>query len=116
MGVIAAGCAGFLSLDVLSDVTNVGSLVAFSLVCITVLYLRRRDPALAQPFRVPLYPVTPVAGALMCLVLLMSLLSVPATRNFFVVYIVLGIVVYFLYGIRHSRLSKGLTATPDAVD
>ncbi len=116
VGVIAASCAGFLSLDVLSDVTNVGSLVAFGLVCVTVLYLRRRDPGLVRPFKVPLYPLVPILGGLMCFVLLMSLLSVPATRNFFMVYIVLGIVVYFLYGIRHSRLAKGLTATPDAVE
>ena len=71
------------------------------------MYLRWQSPELARPFKTPLFPVTPVLGALMCLVLLMSLISVPATRNFFLVYIALGIVVYFAYGIRNSRLTKG---------
>lgn len=112
VGVIVCCAAGFLGLDVLGDVTNVGSLAAFALVCITVMYLRWSSPGLARPFKTPLFPVTPILGALMCLVLLMSLISVPATRNFFLVYLAMGIVVYFLYGIRNSRLSKGLAAAP----
>ena len=43
----------------------------------------------------------------MCLILLMSLMAVPVTRNFFGIYLAVGVVVYFLYGIRHSRLTKG---------
>jgi basic amino acid/polyamine antiporter, APA family len=106
VGIAAMGAAGFLSLDALSDLTNVGSLTAFTLVCVTVIYLRIHDPALKRPFRTPLYPLTPILGALMCLVLVMSLMSTPATRNFFLIYLAGGIVVYFAYGIRSSKLGR----------
>src|SRR5471030_847943 len=108
VGVVACGAAGFLSLDVLSDVTNVGSLAAFVLVCVTVIYLRFSSPDLIRPFRTPLFPITPILGALMCVVLLMSLMAVPATRNFFLAYLAAGIVIYFAYGIWHSKLGKGI--------
>lgn len=108
VGIAAMGAAGFLSLDALSDLSNVGSLAAFALVCITVIYLRRSDPGLVRPFRTPLYPVVPILGALMCAVLLMSLMSTPATRNFFLIYLVVGIAVYFGYGIRASKLGRGV--------
>jgi basic amino acid/polyamine antiporter, APA family len=107
VGVCAAGAAGFTSLDSLSNLTNVGSLAAFAIVCITVLYLRYTSPDMKRPFRAPFSPVTPVIGALMCLFLLMSLMSHAATRNFFLIYLVVGIGVYFTYGIRHSKLAKG---------
>ncbi len=112
VGAIVSGATGFLSLDVLGDVTNVGSLTAFALVCITVMYLRWSNPGLARPFRTPLYPAVPILGAVMCAVLLMSLMAVPVTRNFFLVYLAVGVVVYFLYGIRHSRLTKDPALTP----
>jgi APA family basic amino acid/polyamine antiporter len=107
VGVCAAGAAGFTSLDALADLTNVGSLAAFAMVCITVLYLRWAAPDLPRPFRAPLSPLTPAIGALMCLFLLMSLMSNAHTRNFFVGYLVIGIAIYFVYGLRHSKLAKG---------
>lgn len=111
VGAAAMLAAGFLSLDALSDLSNVGSLAAFALVCITVIYLRRSDPDLVRPFRTPLYPVVPILGAIMCVVLLMSLMSTPATRNFFLIYLAVGIAVYFLYGIRASKLGRGVLVT-----
>jgi APA family basic amino acid/polyamine antiporter len=108
VGFAAMLAAGFLSLDALSDLANVGSLAAFALVCLTVIYLRRSEPNLIRPFRTPLYPVVPILGALMCLLLLMSLMSTENTRNFFLIYLVGGIVIYFLYGIRKSKLGRGI--------
>jgi len=108
VGIAAMLAAGFLSLDALSDLANVGSLAAFALVCITVIYLRRSEPNLIRPFRTPLFPLVPILGALMCLLLLMSLMSTENTRNFFLIYLVGGIVVYFLYGIRKSKLGRGI--------
>ena len=108
VGIAAMGAAGFLSLDALSDLSNVGSLAAFALVCITVIYLRRSEPNLVRPFRTPLFPTVPILGALMCLVLLMSLMSSSATATFFSIYLVVGIVIYFLYGIRMSALGRGV--------
>ena len=111
VGIAAMGAAGFLSLDALSDLSNVGSLAAFALVCITVIYLRRSDPDLVRPFRTPLFPLVPILGAIMCAILLMSLMSTPATRNFFLIYLAVGIAVYFLYGIRSSKLGRGIVVT-----
>lgn len=107
VGIVAAAFAGFMSLDALSALTNVGSLAAFGMVCLTVLYLRVNAPELSRPFRVPLYPLTPVLGAAMCAFLLLSLIAHDGTRNFFLVYLAGGIVVYFVYGLRHSKLGKG---------
>jgi basic amino acid/polyamine antiporter, APA family len=108
VGVAACGAAGFMSLAALSDLTNVGSLAAFALVCITVIYLRISSPKLTRPFKTPLYPITPILGAVMCLVLLMSLMAGAATRNFFLVYLAGGVVIYFAYGIWNSKLGKGV--------
>lgn len=108
VGIAAMICAGFMSLDKLSDVTNVGSLAAFALVCITVIYLRSTHKEMARPFRTPLYPVVPILGAIMCAILLLSLMAGEHTRNFFFIYIVIGIIVYFVYGIRASKLGRGI--------
>lgn len=107
VGVVASGFAGFMSLDALADLTNVGSLAAFAMVCITVLYMRFAAPDLKRPFRTPLFPLVPIMGALMCLFLLMALMARHATRNFFLIYLAAGVVVYFLYGLRSSKLGKG---------
>jgi APA family basic amino acid/polyamine antiporter len=109
IGAAAAGFAGFMSLDALNDLTSVGSLTAFAIVCITVIYLRVADPQLARPFRTPFFPVTPILGAVMCLLLLLSLMAVPTTRNFFLVYLGVGLVIYFAYGMWNSKLGRGLT-------
>jgi APA family basic amino acid/polyamine antiporter len=109
VGVIAAACAGFLSLETLSDVTNVGTLAAFTIVCGTVIYLRITHKSMARPFRTPFYPVVPILGIVMCLVLLLSLMAVPATRNFFLYYLGGGILIYFVYGMWFSKLGRGET-------
>jgi APA family basic amino acid/polyamine antiporter len=108
VGIVAAGFAGFRSLDALSDLSNVGSLTAFALVCLTVVYLRVSSPGLTRPFRTPLFPFTPIMGALMCVLLLMSLMATPATRNFFLSYLVGGILVYFVFGLWNSKLNRGV--------
>ncbi len=107
VGVVAAGFAGLMSLDSLADLTNVGSLAAFAIVCLTVLYMRIAEPGLKRPFRTPFFPFVPLLGAAMCVFLLMALMANAATRHFFVVYLVGGMVVYFAYGMRHSKLARG---------
>jgi APA family basic amino acid/polyamine antiporter len=107
VGAVASGFAGFMSLDNLANLTNVGSLAAFAIVCITVIYMRITAPELKRPFRTPGYPLTPILGALMCVFLVMSLMAIPVTRNFFLVYLGGGIVLYFLYGLWNSKLGKG---------
>lgn len=115
-GVLAASAAGFMSLDALADLTNVGSLAAFAIVCLTVIYMRVTAPNLKRPFRTPLYPLTPIMGALMCLFLLMALMANEHTRSFFLIYLGGGVVVYFIYGLWNSKLGKGeivVGAEPD---
>jgi APA family basic amino acid/polyamine antiporter len=111
VGVVAAGFAGFMSLDALADLTNVGTLAAFAIVCFTVIYLRYARPKLARPFRTPLFPVTPILGAIMCLFLLMSLMANPETRNFFAWYLAGGALLYFAYGMWNSKLGRGIVVT-----
>jgi basic amino acid/polyamine antiporter, APA family len=108
VGIAAAGAAGFMSLDSLAELSNVGSLAAFCIVCVTVIYLRYHNPGLARPFRTPLFPITPILGTVMCLILLMSLMAVEATRNFFLIYLGVGILIYFAYGMWNSKLGKGI--------
>ena len=108
VGVIACGFAGFMGLDELANLTNVGTLFAFAIVCITVVYLRYARPEVVRHFKTPLFPFTPIAGAAMCLFLLMSLIAHEGTRNFFLVYLAGGIVLYFAYGMWHSKLGKGI--------
>ena len=110
VGVAVAVAAGFLSIDVLSNVTNVGSLAAFAIICATVIYLRFAQPKLHRPFRTPLFPVTPILGLVMCLILLMSLMADPATRDFFLIYTSVGFVGYFCYGFWRSKAGAELRA------
>ncbi len=116
VGLVVATWAGTLSLDALANLTNVGSLAAFAIVCVTVIFLRMTRPDMKRPFRVPLYPVVPILGAVMCLYLMYPLLSDPEARPFFEIsfttaqfffwYLVLGMVFYFAFGMWNSRLAK----------
>ncbi len=106
VGAIAAAFAGALGISDLSNYTNVGTLAAFAIVCLTVLYLRASHPKLERPFRTPLFPVVPILGAAMCLLLIMSIMADVKTRYFFGWYLGVGIIVYFLYSMRNSQLER----------
>jgi APA family basic amino acid/polyamine antiporter len=92
VGALACYFAGFMGLDQLANLTNIGTLAAFTIVCITVLYLRYARPDMKRPFKTPLFPLTPALGAIMCVFLLMSLIAHEETRNFFLIYLVGGFV------------------------
>ena len=66
MGIAVALTAGLVPLGALADATSIGTLFAFALVNVAVIYLRRNRPELKRTFRVPLFPLTPILGALMC--------------------------------------------------
>jgi APA family basic amino acid/polyamine antiporter len=108
VGVLALGFAGFMGLDNLAKLTNVGTLVAFIIVCGTVLYLRYARPKMKRPFKTPLFPLTPLFGVVMCVILLMSLMAHDDTRNFFLIYLAGGTLLYFVYGMWNSKLAKGI--------
>jgi APA family basic amino acid/polyamine antiporter len=113
VGLLACGFAGFMGLDALANLTNVGTLAAFAIICITVIYLRFARPNMKRPFNLPMpvMIIVSVLGGLMCIFLLMSLMAHVPTRNFFLVYLGIGFVIYFLYGIWNSKLGRGITVT-----
>jgi APA family basic amino acid/polyamine antiporter len=82
---------------------NIGTLFAFILVSIGVIVLRVREPDRPRPFRVPGYPVTPILSALACFALIMGLERSNWLRLF--IWLAIGLVVYFGYSIRHSKLA-----------
>ena len=105
VGFVTAVAAGFFDINVLGDMTSVGTLAAFAIVCLSVIYLRRAAPELPRGFKVPLYPVLPVLGILSCLYLITT---VPwNVLQFFLWYMLGGMVLYFVYGMRHSNLQHG---------
>jgi len=94
----------------LADLTNIGTLFAFLLVCLGVIILRRKDANRPRPFRVPLVPLFPVLGVIFCFVLMLSL-PIETWIRFFV-WLAIGLCIYFLYGIRHSKLRHGIDVGP----
>ncbi|MBM3906958.1 MAG: amino acid permease [Gemmatimonadetes bacterium] len=90
------------------DLTNIGTLAAFAVVCIGVLALRIREPDRPRPFRVPFLPVVALGGAGAC-VFVMKGLPISAWIGF-AVWMTLGLIIYFTYGVRHSVLRRGTDA------
>src|SRR6184192_4514817 len=105
-GIIVGGVAMLTDIGSLADLTNIGTLFAFLLVCLGVIILRRKDATRPRPFRVPLVPLFPVLGVIFCFVLMLSL-PIETWIRFFV-WLAIGLCIYFLYGIRHSKLRHGI--------
>jgi basic amino acid/polyamine antiporter, APA family len=102
-GVVVALLAGFVPLSTLAELVNIGTLFAFVLVSIGVVILRRTRPDLHRAFRVPFVPLLPLASVLACVYLMLNLPAETWIR--FVVWMVIGIALYFVYGRRHSRFA-----------
>ena len=105
VGVIVACAAGFFDINTLGDMTSVGTLAAFGIVCLTVIWLRRTHPDIPRGYRVPLYPVLPALGILSCFALIFTVET--RVLIFFAWYTGAMIVLYFVYGMRNSELAKG---------
>ncbi len=103
-GIAVATLSAILPLDTLLQLVNIGTLLAFVIVCLAVLVMRRANPDAVRPFRCPFVPVTPVLGALLCFVLMLSLPSGNWLR--LLVWLLVGFVIYFFYGRHHSVLAK----------
>ncbi|GBG13193.1 basic amino acid/polyamine antiporter, APA family [Novimethylophilus kurashikiensis] len=101
-GFIISLIAGFFPLGELAETVNIGTLASFVMVCVGVIVLRIRQPDLHRPFKNPWNPLIPVLGIASCLALMAFLPS--ATWHRFLVWIVIGVVVYFIYSVRHSKL------------
>jgi APA family basic amino acid/polyamine antiporter len=104
VGVVCALLAGFVEFGTLEEMVNIGTLFAFLLVSIGVVVLRRTRPDLPRGFKVPLVPYVPILAVLSCLWLMVNL-SVETWLRF-VVWMLLGLVMYFAYGRRHSLVGR----------
>lgn len=105
-GVVVGIVAMVVDIGSLADLTNIGTLFAFVLVCLGVVVLRRTNPERRRPFRVPFVPLFPIIGVLLCLILMLSLPLLTWMRFF--CWLAIGMVIYFLYGVRHSKLRHGI--------
>ena len=101
-GVVVAIVAGFTPIQILGEMTSIGTLFAFVIVCAAVLILRARRPDAHRPFRVPGGPVFPVLGVLSCVYLMVNLTVMTWVR--FLVWLDLGMIIYWFYGRTHSPL------------
>ncbi|MBV8666792.1 MAG: amino acid permease [Burkholderiaceae bacterium] len=106
--VLTAIPAALVPLDVLADLVSMGTLVAFTVVSVSVMILRRTRPDMARGFRVPFYPITPILSILFCLYLIIGLPI--QTFVLFGVWLTLAIIFYFGYSVRHSALENGRAA------
>ncbi|MGE5479749.1 MAG: amino acid permease [Chloroflexota bacterium] len=103
-GIFVGILAAFLPLRVLAELVNIGTLLAFVIVCSAVLVMRKTHPNAERPFRSPLFPWVPIAGIVFCAILMFSLPSENWLRLF--VWLAIGFIIYFTYGRKHSELAK----------
>lgn len=103
-GTVAAVVAGLFPLGILGELVSIGTLMAFMIVCVGIIVLRRTRPDLPRPFRTPLVPFIPIAGALISLVQMAALPGASWTR--LGVWVVIGIIIYFAYGKKRDNSSN----------
>jgi APA family basic amino acid/polyamine antiporter len=103
-GTFVGSFAAFANIAEVVELTNIGTLFAFILVSAGVIVLRKAEPDRPRPFRAPWVPLTPILAIVSCLYLMLQLPWLTWVR--FGVWLAVGLVIYFLYGIRHSRLAR----------
>ena len=103
--IFVAICAGCMPMSLVGELVSIGTLLAFVLVCIGVVILRVRAPDVVRPFRTPLFWFVGPAGALSCLWVMSGLPADTWIR--LIVWLIIGFVIYFTYGIKHSKLRQG---------
>ena len=96
--------SGFLPISKLGHMTSIGTLLAFVIVCIGIIWMRKTNPNAPRPYRTPLVPLVPILGVLVCLAMMVSLDIDTWIR--LVVWLVIGLTIYFTYGVKNSHLRK----------
>jgi APA family basic amino acid/polyamine antiporter len=104
VGIIAMILAGLFPIGVLSKLVSLGTLLAFTSVCLAILILRKRQPDTPRPFRTPFTPWIPILGIICCLGITLFL-NIYAWVTM-AVWLTIGLIVYFTYGMKHSKLNK----------
>lgn len=100
-GSVAMVIAGILPISILGELVSIGTLLAFIIVCISVLVLRKSKPDVHRPFRTPWVPVVPILGASICFIQMAALPLDTWLR--LVIWMAIGFCIYFFYGIKHSK-------------
>ncbi|WP_142335932.1 amino acid permease [Bacillus pseudomycoides] len=103
-GILAALLAGLVDLNLLANLVNMGTITAFIFVSIAVIVLRKTKPNIERPFRAPLVPFLPIVSIISCMYLALNLSQV--TLMSFMIWVIIGILVYFVYAKKHSNVRK----------
>lgn len=106
-GIVTAAMSGFLPLDIIMDLCNIGTLFAFILVSVGVIVLRKTMPNVERKFKCPGVPYTPILTIIFCFYLMASLGTITWIR--FAIWMAIGLAIYFLYGIKNSTLNNKQT-------
>jgi basic amino acid/polyamine antiporter, APA family len=106
VGIFVAILATIIPLNVLDEMTSVGTLLAFVLVSAGVWVMRKKHPELPRPFKAPLVPLVPILSIAFCGLLIYGLS--PATKWRLVIWLVIGMVIYFTYSVKHSKVRNGV--------
>jgi basic amino acid/polyamine antiporter, APA family len=112
-GVVVAIAAGLTPIGTLGNLVSIGTLMAFVIVSLGIIVMRRTRPDLPRPFRMPLVPLLPILSAIVSLLLMMSLPW--STWERLILWMAIGVAFYFVYGYRHSRLRHAPAAIADGV-
>ncbi len=103
-GLAAIILAGVLPISILGELVSIGTLMAFVIVCVSVVVLRKKSPDIPRPFKTPLVPYIPIAGALICFV---QMLALPwDTWLRLIIWMLIGLLIYFFYGRHHSKVAQ----------
>ena len=103
VGIVASVIAGLFPITILGEMVSIGTLAAFTIVCISVLILRKTNPTAHRPFKTPWVPFVPILGALICMTQMIALPFDTWMR--LVIWLIIGLFIYFFYGIKHSKMN-----------